>query len=142
MDSTLYEIFVPLSVTENFKTLYFIMTEKFQRRHEDYDYIDDITFHLYPSDNPYFYFGNSDTTHVAFEDYYDLYLPDVTESCSLSPTTSNPIPLDDYELQVAVSSGGEELLRCNITIHVVDPLTSSLPTPGIIRTPSIIQMLL
>ena len=109
MDSTLYEIFVSPEVTENFKTLHFIITDEYQRHHVDYDYIDDIIFHLYPSDNPYFYFGNSDTTHVAFEDYYDLYLPDLIERCSLSPTTSDPIPLDDYELQVAVSSGGKEV---------------------------------
>jgi len=127
MDSTLYEIFVPPNVTENFKTLHFIITDEFQRRHVDYDYIDDITFHLYPSDNSYFYFGNSDTTHVTFEDYYDLYLPDGIESCSLSPTTSDLIPLDDYELQVAVSSGGKELLRHDVIIHVVN---LPLPSPG------------
>ena len=130
MDSTLYEIFVLPEVTENFKTLYFIITEEFQRSHVDYDYIDDITFHLYPSDNPYFYFGNSDTTHVVFEDYYDLYLPDVIDSCSLSPATSDPIPLDDYELQVAVSSGGEELIRQEIIIHVVSLVPTSPSAPG------------
>ena len=127
MDSTRYEIFVPPNVTENFKTLYFIITDEFQRRHVNYDYIDDITFHLYPSDNPYFYFSNSDTTHVAFEDYYDLYLPDPIESCSLSPTTSDPIPLDDYELQVAVNSAGVELLRCDVIIQVVSSVSA---TPG------------
>ena len=130
MDSTLYELFIPPNVTGKFKDLLFIVSDEFQRRHVDYDYIDDVTFHLYPSDNPYFYFGNSDTTHVAFEDYYDLYLPDLIESCSLSSATSDPIPLDDYELQVAVSSGGEELIRRDIIIHVVDQLRSPLPTPS------------
>ena len=130
MDSTMYEFFVLPEVTESFKTLHFIITDEFQRRHVDYDYIDDITFHLYPSNNSYFYFGNSDTTHVTFEDYYDLYLPDIIESCSLSPTTSDPIPLDDYELQVAVSSGGEELLRRDVIIHVVSSVPTSPSAPG------------
>ena len=130
MDSTLYEFFVVPEVTENFKNLQFIMTDEFQRRHVDYDYIDDITFHLYPSNNSYFYFGNSDTTHVAFEDYYDLYLPDIIEMCSLSPATSDPIPLDDYELQVAVSSGGKELIRQEIIIHVVSLVPTSPLAPG------------
>jgi len=130
MDSTLYEIFAPPEVTENFKTLYFIMTDEFQRSNVDFDYIDDITFHLYPSNNSYFYFGNSDTTHVVFEDYYDLYLPDVIESCSLSPSTSDPIPMDDYELQVAVSSGGEELIRQDIIIHVVSSVPTCPSAPG------------
>ena len=129
MDSTLYEIFISPNVTGQFKDLWFIITQDFQRHHDNYDYLDDITFHLYPSDNPYFYFGNGHTTHVAFEDYYDLYLPDLIESCSLSSATSDPIPLDDYKLQVAVSIGGSELLRHDIIIHVVDPL-SSLPPPG------------
>ncbi|XP_065909246.1 uncharacterized protein [Dysidea avara] len=128
MDSTLYEIFISPNVTGQFKDLWFIITQDFQRHHDNYDYLDDITFHLYPSDNPYFYFGNGHTTHVAFEDYYDLYLPDLIESCSLSSATSDPIPLDDYKLQVAVSIGGSELLRHDIIIHVVDPL-SSLPPP-------------
>jgi len=130
MDSTLYEIFVPPSVTENFKTLHFIITDEFQRRHVNYDYIDDITFHLYQSNNSYFYFGNSDTTHVAFEDYYDLYLPDPIESCSLSPATSDPIPLDDYKLQVAVSSGGNEIIKEEIIIHVVSSVPTSPSAPG------------
>ena len=130
MDSTLYEIFVPPNVTENFKTLYFIITDEFQRSNVDYDYIDDITFHLYPSDNSYFYFGNSDTTHVAFENYYDLYLPSIIENCSLSSATSDPIPLDDYELQVAVSSGGKEIIKEEIIIHVVSSVPTSPSAPG------------
>ncbi|XP_065912235.1 neural cell adhesion molecule 1-like [Dysidea avara] len=125
MDSTLYELFILPNVTGVFKDLLFIMSYEFQRSHDNYDYLDDITFHLYPSDNPYFYFGNGDTTHAAFQDYYDLYLPDITERCSLSSATSDPIPLDDYELQVAVSAEGTELLRRDIIIHVVNQLPSS-----------------
>ena len=130
MDSTLYEIFVAPGVIGAFKDLLFIFDDGFRKENVGGDYHDDVTFHLYPSDNPYFYFGNSDTTHVAFEDYYDLYLPDLIERCSLSSATSDPIPLDDYELQVAVSIEGEELLRRDIIIHVVDPLPSPLPSPG------------
>ena len=130
MDSTLYELFILPNVTGEFKDLLFILSNEFQRSHVNSDYLDDVTFHLYPSDNPYFYFGNGDTTHVAFEDDYDLYLPDLIESCSLSSATSDPIPLDDYELQVAVSAQGTELLRCDIIIHVVDQLPSPLPLPG------------
>ena len=125
MDSTLYELFILPNVTGQFKDLLFIMSNEFQRSHDNHDYLDDITFHLYPSDNPYFYFGNGDTTHISFQDYYDLYLPDITERCSLSSATSDPIPLDDYELQVAVSAEGTELLRHDIIIHVVDQLPSS-----------------
>ena len=123
MDSTLYEIFISPTVTGEFKNLGFIVSEEFQR-HDDNG--DDITFHLYPSDNPYFHFGNSDSIHVAFNNFY---VPNVIETCSLSSATSDPIPLDDYELQVAVSIGGTELLRRDIIIHVVEPL-SSLPPPG------------
>jgi len=130
MDSTLYELFILPNVTGEFKDLLFILTNEFQRHNDNGDYHDDITFHLYPSDNPYFYFGNGATTHVAFEDYYNLYLPDPIERCSLSTSTSDPIPLDDYELQVAVSIEGEELLRHDIIIHVVDQLPSPLPPPG------------
>ena len=132
MDSTLYELFILPNISGEFKELHFIMTEEFQRHNVDGDYHDDVTFHLYPSDNPYFYFGNEATTHLAFEDYYDynLYPPDIIERCSLSTSTSDPIPLDDYELQVAVSIEGEELLRRDIIIHVVDQLPSPLPPPG------------
>ena len=129
MDSTLYEIFIPPDTIGEFKDLLFITTDLFHRSHTNYDYIDEITFHLYPSDNPYFYFGNGDTTHIAFQDYYELYLPDLIESCSLSSATSDPIPLDDYELQVAVSAEGTELLRHDIIIHVVD-IPLPLPSPG------------
>jgi len=130
MDSTLYEIFILPTMTEALiRNLSFVFTDEFQRIHVDYDYHDDITFHLYPSDNPYFYFNNSDTTHVAFEDEYDLYLADQITTCSLL-STSDPIPLDDYELQVAVSIEGTELLRRDIIIHVVDRLPSLLPLPG------------
>ena len=130
MDSTLYEIFISPNVAGVFKQLFFIITNKFQLRHVDYDYIDDITFHLYPSDNPYFYFGNGDTTHVAFHDYYDLYLPDTIEACYLSSATSDPIPLDDYELQVTVSTEGTELLRHDIIIHVVSSEPPFPSSPG------------
>jgi len=130
MDSTLYEFFIPPRVNKQLKDMLFIITDDFQRKNVGGDYHDDITFHLYPSDNPYFYFGNGDTKHVAFEDYYDLYLPDPIESCSLLSAASDPIPLDDYELQVAVSIEGEELLRRDIIIHVVDQLPSPLPPPG------------
>ena len=130
MDSTLYELFILPNVTGEFKDLLFIMSYEFQRSLDNYDYLDDITFHLYPSDNPYFYFGNGDTTHITFQNYYDLYLPDITERCSLSSATSDPIPLDDYELQVAVSAGGTELLRHDIIIHVVNQLPSSRTHAG------------
>jgi len=131
MDSTLYELFILPNISGVFKDLLFIMTEEFQRHNDNGDYIDDITFHLYPSDNPYFYFGNGDTTHVAFEDYYDynLYLPDIIDHCSLSTSTTHPIPLDDYKLQVAVSIEGEELLRHDVIIHVVDPPLSHAGKP-------------
>ena len=130
MDSTLYEIFILPNVTGVFKQLLFSITVEFQRNHhDDYDYIDDLTFHLYPSDNPYFYFGNGDTTHVAFMNYYDLYIPDQVERCSLSSATSDPIPLDDYELQVAVNTEGNELLRRDIIVHVVS-LESPPSIPG------------
>jgi len=126
MDSTLYEIFITPNMTGEFKTLFFFVTNEFQRSHVNYDRLDDFTFHLYPFDNPYFYFGNGDTTHVSFE---NLYIPDVIESCSLS-SSSDRIPLDDYELQVAVYLEGTELLRHDVLIHVVDQLPFLLPPPG------------
>ena len=130
MDSTLYEIFVAPDINGAFKDLLFIFNDGFRKENVGGDYHDDVTFHLYPSDNPYFYFGNSDTTHVAFNESSNFYIPDIIESCSLSSATSDPIPLDDYELQVAVSIEGKELLKHDIIIHVVDPLPSPLPTPG------------
>jgi len=130
MDSTLYEFFIPSNVTGEFKELSFIMTETFQRGDNSNDYADDITFHLEPSNHPLFYFDNANSTHVAFENFYDFFLPDLIEHCSLSTSTSDPIPLDDYELQVAVSTEGTELLRHDIIIHVVDQIPSPLPPPG------------
>ena len=123
-------MFILPSVTGEFKELLFIMTEIFRTGNHSNDYADDITFHLEPSNNPLFYFGNENITHVAFKNFYDFFIPDIMVSCSLSSTTSDPIPLDDYELQVAVSIEGEELLRRDIKIHVVDPLPSPLPPPG------------
>jgi len=130
MDSTLYELFIPSNVTGEFKELSFILTETFQRGNNGNDYADDITFHLEPSNHPFFYFDNGNSTHVAFENFYNFFLPDIIERCSLSTSTSDPIPLDDYELRVAVSIEGEELLRRDIIIHVVDQLPSPLLPPG------------
>ena len=130
MDSTLYELFILPNVTGEFKDLLFIMTETFQRGSNSYDYVDDITFHLEPSNHPLFYFGNENSTHVAFENFYNFFLPEIMVHCSLSSATSDTIPLDDYELQVAVSVEGTELLRHDIIIHVVDQLPSPPPPPG------------
>ena len=64
---------------------------------------------------------------VVFENYYDFYVPDVIEQVSLA--LAEPVPPDDYEIQVTVTDGGNVLEIRDILVHVVTQL-STLPLPS------------
>ena len=114
MDSTLYEAFILSSQTLNtpILTISFIITDEFQT-----NLVTDITFTLIGS-CPYFYFTNMLKKEVSFENYYYLYAPDYIESVSLA--LAEPVPVDDYEMEVTVTNGGTTLQRRVIIVHVRD----------------------
>ena len=56
------------------------------------------------------------------------------ESCSLSPSTSDPISLDGDELQVAVSIAGTELIRLDIIIYHTILVLEHAIGPGVLQT--------
>ena len=118
MDSTLYEVFILSNQTLNTPILIisFISTDEFQTNDFTFtNLITDITFTLIGS-CPYFYFTNMLKKEVAFENYYDFY--GRIESVSLA--LAEPVPLDDYEMEVTVTDGGNILQRRVIIVHVRD----------------------
>ena len=120
MDSTLYEVFIPFNQALNtpILTISFISTEEFQTNNYTFtDLLDDITFTLIGS-CPYFYFTNMLKEILAFENYYDLYVPDDIVSASLA--LAEPVPPDDYKMNVTVTNGGNVLERRVIIVHVID----------------------
>ena len=127
MDSTFYEVFVLSNQPVNTPILNisFLSTEQFQTN--DYTYQDlvvDITFTLVGS-CPYFYFTSMNKTEVVFENYYDLYVPDDIEGVSLA--VAEPVPPDDYEMEVIIANNNNVLERRDIVVHVVTQLPSLLP---------------
>ena len=127
MDSTFYEVFVlsDQAVNTPIINISFISSQNF--RTNDYtfsDLVEDITFTLNGS-CPYFYFANMSKQDVVFENYYDFYIPKVIEHVTLSLAES--VPLDDYEMHVIVTDGGNVLERRDILVHVRDvpPCTTS-----------------
>ena len=120
MDSTLYEAFILSNQTLNtpILTISFISTEEFQTNNMTFkNLVTDITFTLIGS-CPYFYFTNMLKKEVAFENYYDLYVPDDVESTSLA--LAEPVPPDDYKMNVNVTNGSYVLQRREIIVHVRD----------------------
>ena len=120
MDSTFYEVFILSNQTVNTPiiNIAFISTENFLTNYGiNSDLPEDITFTLNGS-CPYFYFTNMLKQEVVFENYYDFYYPDAIEQVSLA--LAEPVPPDDYEMQVTVTDGGSVLQRRDILIHVRD----------------------
>ena len=122
MDSTFYEVFVLSNQPVNTPILNisFVSTEQFQTNDFTYqDLVVDITFTLVGS-CPYFYFANMyiNKTEIVFENFFDLYVPDDIEGVSLA--VAEPVPPDDYEMEVTVTNGGTVLERRNILVHVRD----------------------
>ena len=130
MDSTYYEIFVASDQAVNtpIRNILFISSENFQTSNMSYlDLPEDITFTLSGS-CPYFYFlNNMSKQEVVFENYYDFYIPDHVEQVSIA--LAEPVPPDDYEMQVTVTDGGNMLEIRDILVHVVTQL-STLPSPS------------
>ena len=124
-DSTYYEIFVTSdqAVNTSIRHILFISSETFQKNNFTYVNLSvDITFTLNGS-CPYFYFGSMNETEITFENYYDLYI----ESVSLA--LAEPVPPDDYEMKVIITSSDEVLQRIDIVVHVVTQL-HTLPPPS------------
>ena len=122
MDSTYYEIFILSDQTLNtsIRDISFISTDQFQTNDFSYvNLVEDITFTLNGS-CPYFYFTNTLKKEVVFENYYDYYVPDDIESVSLA--LAEPVPPDDYEMEVIVTDSGSVLERRDIVVHVRDVL--------------------
>ena len=122
MDSTYYEIFIlsDQAVNTPIRDISFISTDQFQTN--DYTYrnlVEDITFTLNGS-CPYFYFTNMLKEEMPFLNYYDYYVPDDIESVSLA--VAEPVPPDDYEMEVIVTDYGSVLERRDIIVHVRDVL--------------------
>ena len=130
MDSTFYEIFILTNQTMNtpIRRILFISSETFQTNNgTNLDLVDDITFTLNGS-CPYFYFANMLKTEATFENYHDLYIPDIIEMTNL--TLAEAIPPDDYEMQLSVTSSGEVLETRDIVVHVTrDPPCPEPPCP-------------
>ena len=128
-DSTYYEIFVTSDQAVNtpIRRILFISSETFQKNNFTYVNLpDDVTFTL-NGPCPYFYFGNMNKTEITFENYYDLYVPDDVESVSLA--LAEPVPPDDYEMEVIITSSDEMLQQIDIVVHVVTQLPL-LPPPS------------
>ena len=120
MDSTFYEVFILSNLTVNTPIIEiaFISTLNFRTNYNAYYNLpEDITFTLNGS-CPYFYFTNMLKQEIAFENYYDFYVPDDVERVSLALAES--VPPDDYDMQVTVTDGGSVLERRDILVHVRD----------------------
>ena len=129
MDSTLYEAFILSTQTLNtpILTISFISTDEFQTNDFTYtNLVTDITFTLIGS-CPYFYFTNMLKKEVSFENYYNFYLPDDVESVSLA--LAEPVPPDDYMMEVTVTNDSIVLERREIIVHVRDFPSCSM-SPG------------
>ena len=120
MDSTFYEVFILSNYTVNTPILNITFISTLDFRTNDYTYrdlVDDITFTLNGS-CPYFYFTNMMKQEVAFENYYDFYVPETIQQVTLSLAKS--VPLGGYEMKVTVTEGGNVLETRDILVHVRD----------------------
>lgn len=125
MDSTFYEIFIITNQTLNtpIRNFSFIISESFRTNNfTNVDLVEDITFTLNGS-CPYFYFTDMSKMRASFQNYYDFYLPDVIETVTLA--LAEPVPPDDYEFQLIVTTSNNVLETRDIVVHV----TRDLPCP-------------
>ena len=139
MDSTKYEIFILTNQTinANIRDISFISSEAFQtNNHTLVDLVEDITFTL-SGTCPYFYFYFEDILtmelkfvkqQATFENYYDFYIPDDIETVIL--TLAQPVPADDYMMQVTVTDSDNVLETRDMVIHVREALPCAT-TPGL-----------
>lgn len=131
MDSTFYEIFILTNQTLNtpIRNFLFISSESFRTNNfTNENLVKDITFTLSGS-CPYFYLAKMSKTEVAFENYYDYYIPDIIETAAV--TLAEPVPPDDYEMQVLVTNSGNVLEARDVVIHVTrDPPCQDSPCPA------------
>ena len=119
MDSTFYEVFILSNLTVNTSiiNIAFISSKRFRTNDYTYsDLVEDITFTLNES-CPYFYFTNM-KQEVAFQNYYDFYVPDSIDHVTLSLAES--VTSGDYKMQVTVTDGGNVLEIRDILVHVRD----------------------
>jgi len=146
LDATFYEVLIPAQLTIRAAILNVTLTlrsRSFQSDDEDEftfssgsgsglgsgsGTMSEITFHL-ETDYPFFKFENGDTTHTALNDKDNV--ASITETCTIVVTTSNLIPLGDYEMQVIATTREDDVSqRSGIIVHVVEPPPSHLPAPG------------
>ena len=126
---TYYEVFVTSdqAVNDSIRRILFISSEQFQTNSFTYqDLVVDITFTLNGS-CPYFYFTNAGKSEIVFENYYDLYVPDDIEGVTLA--LAEPVPPDDYEMEVIIANNNSVLEQRDIVVHVVTQLPP-LPPPS------------
>ena len=81
--------------------------------------MNDITFTLNGS-CPYFYFTNTLKKKVAFGIYYNYYYPESDIIQTVVLALAEPVPPDDYEMQVIVTDRGNVLETRDILVHVRD----------------------
>ena len=94
--------------------------------------ITETTFNL-ETDYSFFKFENEDTSHITLSDKGNA--ASLTETCTIVIATPNPITLGDYEMQISSTREGNVLQSSGLVIHVVEPLPSTLPAPGMyVRT--------
>ena len=115
MDSKYHEIFILFdqAVNISIRDILFISTDRFWTNDFTYqNLVEDITFTLNCT--------NMLREETSFINYYDYYVPDDIESVSLA--VAEPVPPDDYEMEVIVTDSGSVLERCGIVVHVRDVL--------------------
>ena len=128
MDSTFYEVFILSKQTVNtaIRNMSFLSSKEFRTNKLTYNnLLKDITFTLDGS-CPYFYFTNKLKQDVVFENHNDKSVPDHIETAVLA--LAEPVPPDDYEMQVTVTAEGSVLERRDILVHVRDvPPCTTIP---------------
>ena len=133
LDSSMYETLILSSIQLNEAIITFnlTMTQYFRYRvncSSSDCIIDDVSFHL-KSSFPYFYIANDKSIPLNFLDNKNMFVPIVTESVKLLSAVDGHIPLNDYKMQIEVTTGNTSLLSSDIVIHVVESLPA-LPVPG------------
>ena len=132
LDSSRYETLISSSVQLNETIMIFnlTMTQYFRYRVNCSSdcIINDVSFHL-KSSVPYFYIASEKSIPLNFLDNENMFVPIVTESVELLTAVDGHIPLNDYGMQIEVTTGNASLLSSDVVIHVVESLPS-LPVPG------------
>ena len=132
LDSSMYETLILSSIQLNEAIITFnlTMTQYFRYRVNCSSdcIIDDVSFHL-KSSFPYFYIASDKSIPLNFLDNKNMFAPIVTESVKLLSAVDGHIPLNDYKMQIEVTTRNTLLLSSDIVIHVVESLPA-LPVPG------------